>query len=123
MPSFEYLYTMEATGQFDIDNIGAFALDCFNDHFEEYILIVKTTQGMTQIISYGPEYRGDIDFDICLSSKCCSYECMEFSPKRISSLVQRFVNDNKKGITQVEVIEIKEAYDKINPIKELLKLD
>lgn len=123
MPSFEYLYTMEATGHFDIDNIGNFAISCFNDIFEEYLLIVKTTQGWTQILSYGPEYKGDIHYDICMDTKDCKYDCIEFSSQKISSIVNRYINDPKKKITQVEVIDIKEAYDKINPIKELLILD
>lgn len=123
MPSFEYLYTQQATGCFDIDNIGNFALSCFNDNFEEYILIAKTTQGWTQLLSYGPAYRGDIDYHIYMGTKNCKYECIEFSSQKISSVVHRFINDPKKKITQVEVIEINEAYDKINPIKELLLLD
>lgn len=122
MPSFEYLYTMEATGQFDIENIGEFAISCFNDHFE-YIMIAKTIEGITQILYYGPIHLSAENFSICLYPKSCKYDCLEYNPKRISSLVKRFVNDTNKNITQVEVIDIKEAYNKIAPIKECMLID
>lgn len=120
MFSFEYLYTQQATGQVDIENIGEFALSCTNDIFQEYILIVTTKDGFTQILRYGPHV---IDNDTNLIPRMCSYNIIPFEIQKISNIITKFINEPRKQITQCTVIDKETALERIIDLRELLTYD
>jgi len=120
MFSFEYLYTQQATGQVDIENIGEFALSCTNDIFQEYILIVTTKDGFTQILQYGPHVMNN---DTNLIPRMCNYNIISFETQKISSIITKFINDPKKQITQCTVIDKETALERMVDLRELLVHD
>lgn len=121
MPSFEYYYLTQAMGNFDIDNIGNFALSCTNNQYQEYLLMVNTVEGLTKIIQYGPQKIDDEKNEHI--SRTYSYFVMPFDQRKIENTVEKFVNDGKKCITQVTNISIEEALDSIVDIRELFNYD
>lgn len=115
MNEFQYLYTQQATGVFEVEDLGNFALSCTNDLYHEYILLVKTMYGVTKVVSYGPNL---IDQDTLNDSVDLKYQQFDFNSYKIQTLVDRFVNEARRAISQVTVIEQAEA---INRIKDVTK--
>lgn len=120
MASFEYLYTLTATGFFEIEDIGNFAISCTNNIYNEYLLVVQTTYGRTQVLQYGPR---KIDMDEPNLSMLCTYSEFDFSESKIESLVDKFVNDPKKIISQVTIISQEEAIARMKDLTRYLVND
>lgn len=121
MSSFQYYYTTQAIGNFDIENIGEFALSCVNDKYYEYLLIVNTTEGRTKIIQYGPQLIDNETDENCCRSY--TYTIIDFDQHKLENIVDKFVNDVRKGITQVNIISTEDALHSIVGIKELFNYD
>lgn len=116
MPSFEYFYTQQATGQIDIENLGEFALSCTNDDFQEFILVVHTTLGLTKILEYGPLSIDDVSpVNFCT----CNYSLMPYDESKLSKLVNRVLNDTRRAITQCTLIDADTAINRIPKFKEM----
>ena len=107
---FEYLYTMQATGNIDIENIGDFAISVTNDMCKEWLMIVRTEYGICQIIQYGPLL---IDFDELPENVNYNYQRMEYNEGKLVRMIDKFINDPSKLATQVTEINIDDATNKI----------
>lgn len=114
MAEFEYLYTTTATGFFEIEDIGNFAISCTNDIYNEYIMIVKTVYGVSKILQYGPK---PIDIDNPNDSMKFTFTKIDFSEYKLESMVNKFINDPKKIISQVTVIEYTDALNRIQDFR------
>lgn len=117
MPSFNYYYVRQSNGTFEIDNIGEFALSCINDNFCEYLFIVETKEGFSKIIQYGPQII-DQESDYTIP-RTFIYDYQQFNPAKLEKAIDIFVNDRRKGITQVNVLSVEEALSRIVNMKEL----
>lgn len=115
---FKYMFVQEATGYVDIDDIGHFAISVTNDMYKEWIMIVNTVYGITEIVQYGPH---SIDFDELEDKVNYSYQRFEYSESRISKIIDYYINDSSKHATQVSVISFKEAKERIKNIVEFLR--
>ena len=51
---FEYLVKIKKESSIDIENIGNCAIDVYNDLGFEWVLLVHTKEGTTEIIEFGP---------------------------------------------------------------------
>ena len=120
MASFEYLYTLTATGSFEIEDIGNFAISCTNNIYNEYLLVVQTVYGRTRVLQYGPR---KIDMNEPNFSMFCTYSEFDFSESKIESLVDKFVNDPKKIISQVTIISQEEAIARMKDLTRYLVND
>ena len=100
--TFDYLYTLSPTGSFDIPDIGNFTLSCTNDLGQEYFIIVRTTYGVTRVLTWGPKW---MDMETACKNVTAYYQEFEFSASKLETLVDRYVNDAKKSITQVTVLD------------------
>lgn len=118
MSTFDYYYQEQPTGQVEIDNIGNFAISCTNDLFNEYLFIAVTEMGQTRILTYGPQM---IDVDDVFMPRSCNYFSMQYDVHKIEKMVDRFINDPKKCITQVTVVNIDDAIAAVKDFKELMK--
>lgn len=107
---FEYLYTMQATGNIDIENIGDFAISVTNDMCKEWLMIVRTEYGICQIIQYGPLL---IDFDELPENVNYNYQRMEYNEGKLVRMIDKFINDPSKLATQVTEISIDDATNRI----------
>lgn len=92
----------------DIEDISNFNLECTNNLGYFYFLIVKTILGESHIFTFGPLVP---DFEILLSGVNYSYNKIEYKEKKITFLIQKFVNDFRKNITDVRLISLDEILD------------
>lgn len=101
-------YYMEATAQAEliIDDLGNFAVKCFNDRGEEFILIVETRLGNTRIFTFGPVIP---DLVLLPKSCSCSIEKMTFNNGKVIKAVRQFLTNPFRGITQAFEVTKEEA--------------
>lgn len=117
MRTYEYLYEVKATGFLEIENIGEVCLVANNDFFQEQILIITTEYGKTKIIQYGPTFVDNVQVPTNVSY---TYSEIDFSDYKIDKTIEKFINDAKFRATQVRVIELEDALDKITDLREFL---
>ncbi len=123
--TFDYLERVVVEGQIDIDNIGQCAILTRNDLGEEWYLIVKTELGWTEVIEYGPAHT---DFQLLPISVKQTYDRFEYNQAKIERIINKFLNDPKRLISQAEETSVYFIYQKMkNPLfecfPELLEVD
>lgn len=112
--TFEYLQRIVVDAELTIDNIGDCVVVCNNDLGEEFYLIIKTELGWTEVLEYGPYAP---DFEQLPVNYSVKYSRFEFSQFKLERLIDKFLNDGKRAITQARVTELAEVYDNlVNPI-------
>jgi hypothetical protein len=115
---FEYLYTTQAMGTIDIENIGEVCISGVNAFIaQEYILIIKTEEGKSKIIQYGPRF---IDLEIAPVNVSYTYNEIDYNQRKLITIIDKFINNPKFGISQVQLIELEEAVDRIKDLREFL---
>ena len=117
MRTYEYLYEVKATGFLEIENIGECALVANNDFLQEQILIITTELGKTTILKYGPVFVDNVQPPTNVSY---TFEEIDYSDYKIDKTIEKFINDAKFRTTQVTVVEIDDALDRIVDLKEFL---
>ena len=95
--TFEYFKELRANDSLTIDNIGDCCIKAFNDDGQVYYILTKTNLGFTKIYQYGPLYASDFGFG---SSYSCSMQSIEYSEKVLFKIIDNFLNDKYKKITQ-----------------------
>jgi hypothetical protein len=114
---FDYLERVVVDGQLDIDNIGQCVILTRNDLAEEWYLIIKTELGWTEVIEYGPSHPG---FSVLPISVKQTYDRFEYNSSKIERIINKFLNDPKRLISQAEVTQFDVIREKmINPIDTL----
>ena len=103
---FDYACTIMVNGQIDIDNIGDCVLVARNAQSEEWYLLVKTVLGWTSVVEFGPVVP---DIDMLTKSTTCKYSRFEFSEGRLIKIIDKFLNDGSRMITQVSISDIEEV--------------
>ena len=115
---FEYLYTTQAMGTFDVDNIGEVCISAINTFMlQEYILIIHTEEGRSKIIQYGPRF---IELDAPPLSVTYTYDEIDYNQNKLVRIIDRFINNPKYCISQVVLIDYEEAIEKIKDLVEYL---
>lgn len=114
---FEYLATIRKESSIDIENIGTCALDAYNDLGFEYLLLIRTTEGRTEIVEYGPIIP---DLEYLPANVSYTYNRFDFSESKIGKRINKFLNEGGRGITQVFEIPLSEAKDKMRNLVEFV---
>lgn len=117
MRTYEYLYEVKATGFLEIENIGEVCLVANNDFLQEQILIITTELGKTKIIQFGPIFIDNVQTSTDISY---TFSEIDFSEYKIDKRIEKFINDPKFRTTQVKVVEMDEAMDRITDLREFL---
>ena len=115
---FDYLYMMQATGSLNIEDIGNVTLHAFNDFYKQYFLIIQTQLGRTKIVEYGPIFVNEVEEPP--NQIIYTYNEFEYSESKICKAIDKFLNNAKAMITQVNIIEKDEAVDKIKDLVNFL---
>ena len=102
----------------DIEEIGQFAVEAWNDDGYYYYLIVRTSLGTTSIASCGPVIP---DVDLLPSGFTTSLEKMAYKEDKLSRSITMWLNDRSKKITQAKIIDIDEAIDQFRDLGEYLR--
>ena len=115
---FDYLYEVQATGSVEIEDIGNVVLSAVNVLLgQEYFLIIQTEYGKTKIIEYGPIF---VDMESEPNFVSCYYSCIDFSHSKLSTTIDKFLNNPKRLISQVQIIELDEARERIKDVMTFL---
>ena len=105
---FEYVQRVVVDATLDVDNIGECAIQARNDLGEEYYLMIKTVLGWTEIIEYGPACP---DISMLPHTVNYKYDRFEFNSAKIERLIDKFLNDGKRMISQAQVVEVDDIRD------------
>lgn len=117
---FDYLQRIVVESQLDVENIGECTILGRNDFGEEFYLIIRTELGWTEVFEYGPIVP---DFKLLPPNITMKYNRFEFSEYRIEKLIDKFLNDGKRGISQAEVTSVENIYKCIiNPLDKMFPL-
>lgn len=105
--SFEYFYEKRVNAQLDIENTGNCAIEANDDLGNCYYLIIKTQLGQTIILEAGP-YIPDLN----ILEKSCSicYSRIEYDERKINKVINSFLNNPYRMITQAQEIGEQEVY-------------
>ena len=111
---FNYLKTETYMDSIDIDDTGNCILQVFNDDGREWILSIETKLGWSKIKTFGPF---TIDSNQMDNNFYYSVNEFEYKEKKIYHIIDEFINNPKKQITQIFIIDEDTFNDKLSSIK------
>ena len=114
---FEFYKQLTAQNKIDINNIGSFALEAYNEDGVYYFYLVKSIMGQSVIASCGPIIP---DLDAIPSGFSINLYKMPYNEARLSKAIGLFLNDREKQITDAREIDIEDAIEQFRDIKEYL---
>ena len=111
---FEYSVQKTFTESVDVVDAGNTALKCTSKNGFEYWVIVKTVMGKTHIIKFGPICQ---DIPILLEDFAVSYKKLDYKEGAIYKEIDKYINDFRKEVTQVEEATEYEAWQNFPEIQ------
>lgn len=115
---FEYSVQKTFNESIDVVDMGNTALKCTNHHMDNYYIITKTIMGKTSIIKFGPVCP---EIDVLLDEFCVNYKKIDYKETTIFKEINKFLNDFKKEINEVEEITEYEAWQDFPDIQQLFE--
>lgn len=115
--NFDYLKTITevANANIEIESVGNCCIQALNDLGFEWFLIIKTELGWSYIQTFGPFNVEKPDY--FTSGFNFNFYTLEYNEKKLCKIIDNFINDEKKIITQVLVdFDKEEAYNKLKNI-------
>jgi len=113
--TFNYLKQIEFQDTLDIEDIGNVVLDIFNDDGLEWILSIDTSLGFTKIVTCGPFVADTVSIGNFFNF---NYSQIEYNEKKLYKMIDNFINDDKRTVTQVFFINQDEVRKKLHSIRE-----
>ncbi len=111
---FKYLKTEAYMDSIDIDDIGNCFLQIYNDEGKEWLMSVKTKLGWTIVKTFGPFI---LDSNTMDSNFSYFKKELEFKEKKLYNIIDDFINNPHKQITQIFIIDENTFNDKLSSIK------
>ena len=105
--NFNYSYTQQATGQLYVEDLGNCAIIANTDQGVEYYLIIKTELGTSLILEAGPYI---LDSNMLAKSVNISFKRIEYNEGKLSSIIEKFLNNPYRNITQAREVDENEIY-------------
>lgn len=118
--NYPYLYTLQAIESLEISDIGNTCIIANNDLGDEWYLVIRTILGESTIFSYGPS---NPDFDTLPPALSCSYYKMQYNEKKLNTLIDKFLNDTCKRITQAREVLLEDIKVYLKDIREILNVE
>lgn len=112
--TFEYLYTIKAEDSIEVEDVGNCCLKVLNDTGYEWFLIIDTKLGDCFIRTFGP-FNVDIENHFIHGFKF-DFSKIEYRESRLCNIIDKFINDPKKFVSQVFICEPEEAYELLEKI-------
>lgn len=117
--NFEYLVKIKKESSINIDDIGNCALDVFNDLGFEWLLLIHTKEGLTQIVEFGPLLP---DIEHPPTKVSYTYDRLDFAEGKIINRISKFLTDGYRGVTQAFEITQQEAKEKMKNLVDYICL-
>ena len=111
---FQYLKTETYTDSVDIEDIGNCSIVANNDSAEEWFLNIKTKLGWSECVVFGPLSIDDDNLGYNFYYLCNKFE---YNEKRLYKTINDFINNSKKQITQIQIINAEDFNMKLSKIK------
>ncbi len=115
--TFDYLRTIQSLDSINIEDIGNTCINAINDDAEEWYLSISTENGWSVITEFGPV---TVDSNKLKNYFMYSKFSMEFNERKIYTLIDKFINNSKRAITQVFELEKLKAKERFISIKNVL---
>lgn len=115
---FEYLHQITAQETIDIDDIGNTAVQVFSAYGETCVLIIKTIDGISQIIEFGPI---NVDIEELPDKVAYSYERCQFNQRKLVGRIDKFIQN--PSVIQVEEIDFQQAKSIIKNLVDFVIID
>lgn len=103
---FEYFKQLVVGDQLEIDDIGNVCIVANDDLGHTYTLIVKTLLGQVQVWEFGPIIPDSAEL---LPNVASLYSRFEYSDNKVTKVIDKFLNNSYRSITQARVVDISEA--------------
>lgn len=115
---FEYFTKVVVNASLSIEDIGECAIRANNDLGYFWFLVIQTELGLSEIFEVGP-----IMIDIDELPKACnwSYRRIQYSDTKLSKIIDNFLNDGYRCITQAEEITVEEAKENFRNLADYIK--
>lgn len=110
---FEYLKTEQFMDSIDIDDTGNCYLQAYNDEGFEWLLSIETDLGFSKIKEVGPFI---LDSNVLHSNFYYYQNYFEFKEKKINKVINDFINNPRKQITQIFIIDKETFNDKLSHV-------
>jgi hypothetical protein len=104
---FEFSIQKTFNQSIDVVDMGNTALRCSNQAMDNYYIIIKTIMGTTHIIKFGPVCP---DLEVLYDDFFVNYKKINYKEATIYKEIDKFINDYKKEIQNVEEITEYEAW-------------
>lgn len=116
---FEFNKVLMPQNLVNLEDIGDFALECFNDNLSVYFYIVgKTKDGFTTFYTWGPVIP---DLNIPMDKYSFNIKIVEYKEKKIIKFIDTFLNSY--GITEAKLIKFEEALEQAKNEKDFLQYE
>lgn len=96
--TFEYLQDVKFMDSIDIEDIGNVQLEALNDLGDQWYLDIHTSLGYTKIVTIGPLMADSNNTGFSFNF---NYQYMEYNDKKLVVIIDKFINDVKKNISQL----------------------
>jgi hypothetical protein len=115
---FEFSVQKTFNESIDVVDIGNTALRCTNKQLEVYYLVTKTVMGKTHIVKYGPVCP---DVEMLINDFSVNYKKLDYKENLICREIDKFINDYKKEVSEVEEITEYEAWQDFPAMQQLFE--
>lgn len=113
--SFNYFYTTTAEDCLDVEDIGNVCIQASNDAGQNWILLIKTKLGFSYILEYGPFHYGKITEYLNHT-----FQRIEYSEYKLEKKIDKFLNEPRRLITQVQFKDEDEALELMTNVVEVM---
>lgn len=114
---FEFNQQLMPQSLVEVDEIGQFGLEAWNDEGYYYYLIIRTILGTSVVSTCGPVVP---DIDILPSGFKMTLDKMPFKEDKLAKTISFFLNDRSKALTHARVLPVEETVAQFRELKDYL---
>jgi len=118
MKQVKYNFQLEPQNKLDIESISNCCIRAKNDLEYYFYLIIKTIAGKTYFAECGPILENS---DRLPSGFISALVIFEYNEKKVLGMINSFLNDKSKKVTDASVIEIDEALNNFKNLKDFME--
>ena len=112
---FEFSVQRTFNQSIDVVDMGNTVLRCTNTQLLDFYIITRTILGKTHILKFGPICP---DFDMLINEFSVNYKKIDYKESQVYKEIDKFINDFKKDINNVEEFTEYEAWQEFPTIQE-----